>query len=36
MIGFLYEVAEADGVVLDNEKFSIEDLSSLWEIESTF
>lgn len=36
MIGFLYEVARADGVVLDNEKFSIEDLSSLWELESTF
>ena len=36
MIGFLYEVAKADGVGLDNEKFSIEELSALWELESTF
>ena len=34
MIDFLAEIAKADGIVLDNEKFSLDDLSNLWEVES--
>ena len=34
MIDFLAEIAKADGVVLDNEKFSLDDLANLWEVES--
>ena len=34
MIGILAEIAKADGVVLDNEKFSLDDLANLWEVES--
>tara|TARA_Y100000768_G_scaffold379248_1_gene354695 strand:+ start:111 stop:530 length:420 start_codon:yes stop_codon:yes gene_type:complete len=33
MIDFLAEIAKADGIVLDNEKFSLIDLSNLWEVE---
>ena len=33
MIDFLAEIAKADGIVLDNEKFSLNDLSNLWEVE---
>ena len=33
MIDFLSEIAKADGIVLDNEKFSLNDLSNLWEVE---
>ena len=33
LVDFLAEVARADGVVLDNEKFSLNDLSNLWEVE---
>ena len=33
MIDFLSEIAKADGIVLDNEKFSLIDLSNLWEVE---
>ena len=34
MIDFLAEIAKADGVVLDNEKFSLDDLAILWEVET--
>ena len=34
MIDFLAEIAKADGVVLDNEKFSLDDLANLWEVET--
>ena len=34
MIDFLAEIAKADGVVLDNEKFSLDDLANLWDVES--
>ena len=34
MIDILAEIAKADGVVLDNEKFSLDDLANLWEVES--
>ena len=34
MIDFLAEIAKADGVVLDNEKFSLYDLANLWEVET--
>jgi len=34
MINILAEIAKADGVVLDNEKFSLDDLANLWEVES--
>ena len=33
MIDFLAEIAKADGIVLDNEIFSLNDLSNLWEVE---
>ena len=33
MIDFLAEIAKADGIVLDNEKFSLIDLSNFWEVE---
>ena len=33
MIDFLAEIAKADGIVLDNEKFILNDLSNLWEVE---
>ena len=33
MVDFLAEIAKADGIVLDNEKFSLNDLSNLWEVE---
>ena len=33
MIDFLAEIAKADGIVLDNEKFNLNDLSNLWEVE---
>ena len=33
MIDFLAEIAKVDGIVLDNEKFSLNDLSNLWEVE---
>ena len=33
MIDILAEIAKADGIVLDNEKFSLNDLSNLWEVE---
>ena len=34
MVDFLAEIAKADGIVLDNEIFSLNDLSNLWEVES--
>ena len=34
IIDFLAEIAKVDGIVLDNEKFSLDDLSNLWEAES--
>ena len=34
IIDFLAEIAKVDGIVLDNEKFSLDDLSNLWEVES--
>ena len=34
MIDILAEIAKADGVVLDNEKFSLDDLANLWEVET--
>ena len=34
MIDFLAEIAKADGVVLDNEKFSVDDLAILWDVET--
>ena len=33
MVDFLAEIAKADGIVLDNEIFSLNDLSNLWEVE---
>ena len=33
LINFLAEIAKADGIVLENEKFSLMDLSSLWGVE---
>ena len=32
LIGYLGEVARADGVVLDSEKFALIDLSNLWDV----
>ena len=34
IIDFLAEIAKVDGIVLDNEKFSLDDLSNLWGVES--
>ena len=34
MIDFLAEIAKADGVVLDNEKFSLDNLANLWGVDS--
>ncbi|MBA66188.1 MAG: hypothetical protein CMG55_10355 [Candidatus Marinimicrobia bacterium] len=32
LIGFLGEIAKADGVVLDSEKFTLVDLANLWDV----
>ena len=32
LIGFLGEVAKADGVILDSEKFTLVDLSNMWNV----
>ena len=32
LIGFLGEVAKADGVILDSEKFSLIDLANIWNV----
>ena len=32
LIDFLGEIAKADGVVLDSEKFTLVDIANLWEV----
>ena len=34
VIDFLAELAEADGVIIDNEKYSLRDLADFWGAES--
>ena len=34
LIDFLADIAKADGVVLENEKFSLDDLAALWGVET--
>ena len=34
MVDFLAELAESDGVIIDNEKYSLRDLADFWGVES--
>jgi len=34
MVDFLAELAESDGVIVDNEKYSLRDLADFWGVES--
>ena len=33
MVDFLAELAESDGVIIDNEKYSLRDLADFWGVE---